>query len=141
LEAVTDGVRRCQGPPAGLASVAAKPGVTVLVDYAHKPDALEAVLTALRRLRAGRIICVFGCGGRRLATAASVRFMGEIAAARAYFPVLTSDNPRSEDPLAIIARVEKGIDGDWRARIVNEKKLGDASMSGGYIVGLIGALR
>jgi UDP-N-acetylmuramoyl-L-alanyl-D-glutamate--2,6-diaminopimelate ligase len=125
-------VRRCPGAPGRLESVAAKPGVTVLVDYAHKPDALEAVLAALRRLRAGRIICVFGCGGDR--DRGKRPIMGEIAGRLADIPVLTSDNPRSEDPLAIIAEVEKGLTATGRARIVNEKSFADASMNGGYIV-------
>jgi len=107
IDAVADGVRRCPGAPGRLEAVAAKPGVTVLVDYAHKPDALEAVLTALRRLRAGRIICVFGCGGGR--DRGKRPIMGEIAGRLADIPVLTSDNPRSEDPMAIIAEVEKGL--------------------------------
>jgi UDP-N-acetylmuramoyl-L-alanyl-D-glutamate--2,6-diaminopimelate ligase len=132
MDAVVDGVRRCPGAPGRLEAVQAKAGVTVLVDYAHKPDALEAVLTALRRLRAGRIICVFGCGGDR--DRGKRPIMGEIAGRLADIPVLTSDNPRTEDPLAIIAEVEKGLTVTGRARIVNEKNFADASMSGGYIV-------
>ena len=132
VDAVADGVRRCPGAPGRLEAVAAKAGVTVLVDYAHKPDALEAVLTALRPLRAGRIICVFGCGGDR--DRGKRPIMGEIAGQLADIPVLTSDNPRSEDPLAIIAEVEQGLTATGRARITNEKNFADASMSGGYIV-------
>jgi UDP-N-acetylmuramoyl-L-alanyl-D-glutamate--2,6-diaminopimelate ligase len=132
LEAVADGVRRCPGAPGRLEAVPAKPGVTVLVDYAHKPDALEAVLTALRRLRAGRIICVFGCGGDR--DRGKRPIMGEIAGRLANIPVLTSDNPRSEDPMAIIAEVEQGLIAAGRARITNEKDFADASTNGAYIV-------
>jgi UDP-N-acetylmuramoyl-L-alanyl-D-glutamate--2,6-diaminopimelate ligase len=130
--AVADGVRRCPGAPGRLEAIQAKAGVTVLVDYAHKPDALEAVLTALRRVGAGRIICVFGCGGDR--DRGKRPIMGEIAGRLADLPVLTSDNPRSEDPMAIIAEVEQGLIAAGRARIGNPKKLGDASMRGGYIV-------
>ncbi|MGB0062148.1 UDP-N-acetylmuramoyl-L-alanyl-D-glutamate--2,6-diaminopimelate ligase [Candidatus Binatus sp.] len=128
MDAVAVGVRRCPGAPGRLEVVLTKtkPGVTVLVDYAHKPDALEAVLTALRRLRAGRIICVFGCGGDR--DRGKRPIMGEIAGRLADIPVLTSDNPRSEDPTAIIAEVEKGLLAAGRARSI------DTSKSGGYIV-------
>ena len=126
MEAVADGVRRCPGAPGRLEAVPAKPGVTVLVDYAHKPDALEAVLTALRRLRAGRIICVFGCGGDR--DRGKRPIMGEIAGRLADIPVLTSDNPRSEDPMAIITEVEKGLIAAGRSRS------DDASTKGGYVV-------
>ncbi len=132
LEAVADGVRRCPGAPGRLEVVPAKPGVTVLVDYAHKPDALEAVLTALRRLRAGRIICVFGCGGDR--DRGKRPIMGEIAGRLADIPVLTSDNPRSEDPMAIVAEVEQGLIAAGRARITNEKNFVEASTNGAYIV-------
>jgi UDP-N-acetylmuramoyl-L-alanyl-D-glutamate--2,6-diaminopimelate ligase len=131
-EAVADGVRRCPGAPGRLEAIQAKPGVTVLVDYAHKPDALEAVLTALRRIGAGRIICVFGCGGDR--DRGKRPIMGEIAGRLADLPVLTSDNPRSEDPMAIIAGVEKGLIAAGRARIANPKEFAIASMRGGYIV-------
>jgi UDP-N-acetylmuramoyl-L-alanyl-D-glutamate--2,6-diaminopimelate ligase len=115
LEAAAEGVRRCPGAPGRLEAVLAKPGVTVLVDYAHKPDALEAVLTTLVRLRAGKIICVFGCGGDR--DRGKRPIMGEIAGRLADLPVLTSDNPRSEKPLAIIAEVEEGLIAAGRERI------------------------
>jgi len=114
-EAVAEGVRRCPGAPGRLEAVHAKPGVTVLVDYAHKPDALEAVLTTLARLRAGQVICVFGCGGDR--DRGKRPIMGEIAGRLADLPVLTSDNPRSEDPLAIIGEVEEGLIAAARERI------------------------
>lgn len=121
-DAVVDGVRRCPGAPGRLEAVPARAGVTVLVDYAHKPDALLAVLTALRGLRAGRIICVFGCGGDR--DRGKRPIMGEIAGRLADIPLLTSDNPRSEDPMAIIAEVEKGLVAAGRTR----------SDTGGYII-------
>jgi UDP-N-acetylmuramoyl-L-alanyl-D-glutamate--2,6-diaminopimelate ligase len=79
----------------------------VMVDYAHKPDALTAVLDALRNLNPRRVICVFGCGGDR--DRGKRPIMGEIAARMADVPLLTSDNPRTEDPLAIIAEVEAGL--------------------------------
>lgn len=105
--AVAEGVRRCPGAPGRLEKVSARAGVTVLVDYAHKPDALEAVLGTLRTLKRGRLICVFGCGGDR--DRGKRPIMGEIAGRLSDLPILTSDNPRTEDPLKIISEVEQGL--------------------------------
>lgn len=80
---------------------------TVVVDYAHTPDGLENVLQTARQITAGRLITVFGCGGDRDRTKRPI--MGEIAGRLSDLPVLTSDNPRTEDPLKIIAEVEEGL--------------------------------
>jgi UDP-N-acetylmuramoyl-L-alanyl-D-glutamate--2,6-diaminopimelate ligase len=105
-QAVAEGVRRCPGAPGRMEAVAAKAGVSVIVDYAHKPDALEAVLSALHRLAPGRLICVFGCGGDR--DRGKRPIMGGIAARLADLTIITSDNPRSEDPIEIIREIERG---------------------------------
>ncbi|HVA40362.1 MAG TPA: UDP-N-acetylmuramoyl-L-alanyl-D-glutamate--2,6-diaminopimelate ligase [Candidatus Binataceae bacterium] len=114
-EVVAEGLRRCPGAPGRLEAVPGPPGVTVLVDYAHKPDALEAVLRALRGLKPRRVVCVFGCGGDR--DRGKRPLMGGIAGRMADLAILTSDNPRSEDPLAIIAEVEAGLTAAGLGRI------------------------
>jgi len=85
-------------------------GFTVLVDYAHKPDALNQVLQNLVEFKKKRIITVFGCGGNR--DTGKRPLMGEAATFYSDLTIVTSDNPRLEDPLVIIAEIEKGIDGN-----------------------------
>ena len=79
----------------------------VYVDYAHTPDALQNVLTTARGFAKNRLICVFGCGGDR--DHGKRPIMGEISGNHADFTVITSDNPRTEDPMAIIQAIEEGV--------------------------------
>ncbi len=103
LLAAYPGVRgRCEVIPTPLAC-------TVICDYAHTPDALEKVLGSLRKCTDGRLIAVFGCGGDR--DAAKRPLMARAAAAAADLLVVTSDNPRTEDPLAIIDDILTGLAG------------------------------
>jgi len=90
----------------------------VVIDYAHTPDALEKALTALRpTVAAGhRLVCVFGCGGDR--DPGKRPIMGDAAARLADHVVVTSDNPRGEDPLAIIEEVLAGMEPGMAERLV-----------------------
>jgi UDP-N-acetylmuramoyl-L-alanyl-D-glutamate--2,6-diaminopimelate ligase len=127
-DAVVEGVRRCSGAPGRLEAVTGPPGVQVLVDYAHKPDALNAVLETLRRLGPRRLICVFGCGGDR--DRGKRPIMGKIAGSLADVAILTSDNPRNEPPMTIIAEVEAGLLAAALKRIDEDV----ARVSRGYLV-------
>ncbi len=82
---------------------------TVIIDYAHTPDGLENILSTFKEYKEHRLVAVFGCGGDRDRQKRPI--MGEIAARLADFVILTSDNPRSEDPDKIIAEIEEGIKG------------------------------
>jgi UDP-N-acetylmuramoyl-L-alanyl-D-glutamate--2,6-diaminopimelate ligase len=109
-DAIRRGVASVTGVPGRFQSVDEGQNFAVVVDYAHKPGALENVLRAARELGTGRVICVFGCGGDR--DRGKRPLMGRIASDLADVAIVTSDNPRSEDPLAIIAEVVAGMDGD-----------------------------
>jgi UDP-N-acetylmuramoyl-L-alanyl-D-glutamate--2,6-diaminopimelate ligase len=107
LVLVRDVVEDFTGAPGRLQPVRARNGMIAFVDYAHTDDALRNVLTALRGLKPERLLVVFGCGGDRDRTKRPR--MGRAAAELADRLYLTSDNPRSEDPEAIIAEVRTGI--------------------------------
>jgi UDP-N-acetylmuramoyl-L-alanyl-D-glutamate--2,6-diaminopimelate ligase len=105
--AIQEGIGCLGGVPGRLERIPNGFGATLLVDYAHTPDALAKVLGTLRPLTSGRIITVFGCGGDR--DAGKRALMGEIAAHQSDLLVLTSDNPRTEDPHHIIDEIERGV--------------------------------
>jgi UDP-N-acetylmuramoyl-L-alanyl-D-glutamate--2,6-diaminopimelate ligase len=106
------------GVPGRLERVSEGEGFEVFVDYAHTDDALRSVISVLRRLTTGRLIVVFGCGGDR--DAGKRPAMGA-AAAVADVVVVTSDNPRSEDPAAIIADILRGV-GDRSALVESDRR-------------------
>ncbi|HEY0642179.1 MAG TPA: UDP-N-acetylmuramoyl-L-alanyl-D-glutamate--2,6-diaminopimelate ligase, partial [Nocardioides sp.] len=107
--AVADGIARVGGVPGRLEQVSRGQDFTVVVDYAHKPDALEAVLETLRPLTDGRVLVVVGAGGDR--DTAKRPVMGEISARLGDVVIVTDDNPRSEDPATIRAAVLEGARG------------------------------
>ena len=104
---VAQGIGQLRAVPGRLEKVANDLGVTILVDYAHTPDALDKVLGAVRPVTPGKLITVFGCGGDR--DRGKRPLMGEIAARLSDVVIVTSDNPRTEDPLAIVNEVEAGV--------------------------------
>jgi UDP-N-acetylmuramoyl-L-alanyl-D-glutamate--2,6-diaminopimelate ligase len=121
LEAAVAGVSACPGVPGRLERVDAGQDFTVLVDYSHKPGAVEAVLRALRPVTQGQLAIVLGCGGDR--DRAKRPLMGAAAVSLADLAILTSDNPRSEDPLVILAEMLQGVLGvppDQRGRVIIE---------------------
>lgn len=101
-----EGILSHPGVPGRFQAVEEGQDFAVLVDYAHTPDSLRRVLEAARSISHGRLIVVFGCGGDR--DRGKRPLMGEIAVRLADLAVITSDNPRSEDPLAIIEEIEEG---------------------------------
>ena len=109
LATVVAGLESAPQVPGRLERVDAGQQFSVLVDYAHTPDSLEKAIIAVKRVTKGRTIVVFGCGGDR--DPAKRSLMGAVAGEHADISLVTSDNPRSEDPLAIIAQVELGLKG------------------------------
>jgi UDP-N-acetylmuramyl-tripeptide synthetase len=102
-DAAFQALQSLQGAPGRLERIGETRGATVFVDYAHKPDALENALAALRPFVRGRLILVFGCGGDR--DPGKRPIMGEIATRCADVAIVTDDNPRSENPAAIRAQI------------------------------------
>jgi UDP-N-acetylmuramoyl-L-alanyl-D-glutamate--2,6-diaminopimelate ligase len=106
LDALGRALGAARGAPGRLERIPDRRDVAVLVDYAHSPDALEKALRALRPLTPGRLFCVFGCGGDR--DTGKRPLMGAVAGTHADVVVVTSDNPRTEDPRAIIEMILPG---------------------------------
>jgi UDP-N-acetylmuramyl-tripeptide synthetase len=107
LDKIVNGIETCVGAPGRFERVPHDGDFAIVVDYAHSDDALLNVLKTARDLTKGRIITVFGCGGDRDKTKRSP--MGEVAGKNSDLAIITSDNPRTEDPLKIISQIEVGI--------------------------------
>jgi UDP-N-acetylmuramoyl-L-alanyl-D-glutamate--2,6-diaminopimelate ligase len=107
ISAIRDGIERLKAVPGRLQRVDTGAGLSVFVDYAHSPDALASLIRTARPLTQKRVIVVFGCGGNR--DKGKRPIMGKIATDLADLAIITSDNPRDEEPEAIVADVVAGI--------------------------------
>ena len=120
-ESIATGLNGLDGVCGRLQRIAEYNRANIYVDFAHTPDGLAQSLQSLKKYCKGRLICLFGCGGNR--DKSKRRLMGEVAARYADFTVLTSDNPRFEDPLDIITEIERGYkEISVRYVIVTERK-------------------
>jgi UDP-N-acetylmuramoyl-L-alanyl-D-glutamate--2,6-diaminopimelate ligase len=120
-DAVLDALAEAPAPPGRLETIRADDGTVAIVDYAHTPDALDNVLRTVREMMPAdaSLTCVFGCGGDRDRTKRPE--MGAIAERRADRVVLTNDNPRTEDPAAILAEIRAGMSDPDAATVVADR--------------------
>ena len=131
LSAIKSGLEQHSPVPGRMERVENRSGVTCLVDYAHTGDALENVLTTLKEIAAGRIITLFGCGGDR--DNGKRPIMGRIAASLSDLAVVTSDNPRTEDPAGILEQIRAGI-GPLALREYGRDELSSGFTEKGFIL-------
>ena len=129
LDTIAGAVERAGQVPGRFEPVDEGQRFAVLVDYAHTPDSLENVLAAARTLTEGRVHVVFGCGGDR--DRGKRPLMGEIATRLADRVIVTSDNPRSEDPDAIVAEILAGAGSDARAQVDRRSAIAEAIAGAG----------
>jgi UDP-N-acetylmuramoyl-L-alanyl-D-glutamate--2,6-diaminopimelate ligase len=115
VDGVVEGIARLERVPGRLEPVQNKRGLTIVVDYAHTPDALLKALRDVRPLIKGKLITVFGCGGDR--DKGKRPEMGRVAGENSDLVFITSDNPRSEEPISIIEQIEKGAQESGMKRI------------------------
>ena len=115
-----DALAKAPGVKGRIEVVPVPADFAVIIDYAHTPDALENILTTVRDFTAGRVICLFGCGGDR--DRSKRPMMGAAAGQLADVAVVTSDNPRTEDPEAIIADILPGLEGTGAERHVESDR-------------------
>ena len=106
-QTITAALEKVKGVPGRAEMLDTRTNYKVILDYSHSPDALENILTAVKEFARGRVISLFGCGGDRDHLKRPI--MGEISGRLADYSILTSDNPRTEDPLEILAAIEEGI--------------------------------
>lgn len=109
-EIIREGLSEAKGVRGRAEVVPVSENFTVLVDYAHTPDGIENILKTAKGFAKGRVVILFGCGGDRDNTKRPI--MGEIASSLADFCIVTSDNPRTEDPMSIINEILPGVKGE-----------------------------
>lgn len=114
LNVIKEGLERLHSVPGRIETLETQTPYRVILDYSHSPDALENILSTVRGFTRGRLILLFGCGGER--DKGKRPQMGRIAGKMADYTILTSDNPRNEDPMVILAAIEEGMketDGEY----------------------------
>jgi UDP-N-acetylmuramoyl-L-alanyl-D-glutamate--2,6-diaminopimelate ligase len=119
LEQITAGIAALRAVPGRLELVSRPDEPQVLVDYAHKPDALEKVLMAARKITKGKLVSVFGCGGDR--DRGKRPLMGGISERLADFTIVTSDNPRTEEPSGILREIVSGMKDAGRFAVIEDR--------------------
>jgi UDP-N-acetylmuramoyl-L-alanyl-D-glutamate--2,6-diaminopimelate ligase len=119
LETVLGALGGMQTVPGRMEAIPNNRGIHIYVDYAHTDDALSNVLVTLREIAPRRLLLVFGCGGNRDRTKRPL--MGCVAAGLADYTILTSDNPRKEDPAAILSEIEAGFGSAGKHEIVENR--------------------
>ncbi|MFC7372075.1 UDP-N-acetylmuramoyl-L-alanyl-D-glutamate--2,6-diaminopimelate ligase [Fictibacillus iocasae] len=120
LDQIISSIESVRGVPGRFETVDAEQDFTVIVDYSHTPDSLENVLRTIKEFASGKITAIVGCGGDRDKSKRPI--MAGIAVQLADEAVFTSDNPRSEDPAAILKDMEEGVDKDAEYRIIPDRK-------------------
>ena len=127
MDTIRRGLSEANGVLGRVEVVPTDTDYTVIIDYAHTPDGLENIIKSVKEFARGRVITLFGCGGDRDSTKRSI--MGEIAGKYSDYSIITSDNPRTEDPISIVAMIEQGMKesgGEYTVIVDRRKAIGYA---------------
>jgi UDP-N-acetylmuramoyl-L-alanyl-D-glutamate--2,6-diaminopimelate ligase len=121
LVGILDALKTFNGVKGRIEVVPTGRDFSIIIDYAHTPDALEKILKSVKSFANGRVVALFGCGGDRDRTKRPL--MGKIAAQNADYLIVTSDNPRSEEPMSIINEIVEGIKGERTKFVTIESRI------------------
>lgn len=127
MDTIIKGLENASGVTGRVEVVPTDTDYTVIIDYAHTPDGLENIISTVQEFAEGDVITLFGCGGDRDNSKRAI--MGEIAGRMSDFSIITSDNPRTEDPVAIINQIEEGMkrtDGKYTVIVDRREAIGCA---------------